>query len=528
MPDYKLAILTAGAGSRLGALGGEINKGLLPLKHKAVISHIIDKFPEDIEIVVVVGHKKDLLKEYLSIAHPERNFSYVEVDKLTGPGSGPGYSLLKAKEQLQCPFVLSAVDTVVSEYVPRPTVNWLGVSPVDDTARFNSIKIKDGFVADMKDKVKCDNTHADIGLSGINDYELFWRTLEADRTLIDGELQISNGLKALMESPDKLCAVEFTWFDTGTPESYEAARRVFDKSQEEFDFSKTNEFTYFAGDRVIKYVKDPRRVDLLFRRAKILEGFVPQIDEKGEHFISYKKIYGHLMHEEMNDGRALSLLAWLKNSFWEKANLPDSGKKEFSDACRSFYEKNTFDRVQDYWNITGKNDGPSVVNGSEVPPLSELLKKVDWGYVADGIPSRFHGNLNLDNVLVIENAQQPFLFLGWGTDFAGLVDYGDLYYDLAALYGGMILPYNLIRKNMFSFKEENGEVSFDVPSSYSFMSVRKLYEEFLSDEGYDLNKIKMITALLFINMSPLHKEPFNFLLHYLGKLELSRFFDKQT
>ena len=111
MSDYKLAILVAGFESRFDDAGAEINKGLLPLKQKAVISHLIDKFPEDIEIVVAVSHTNDLLREYLSIAHPERNFTYVEVERI-GP-AGSGHSILRAKKYLQCPFVLSAADTVI-------------------------------------------------------------------------------------------------------------------------------------------------------------------------------------------------------------------------------------------------------------------------------------------------------------------------------------------------------------------------------------------------------------------------------
>ena len=43
------------------------------------------------------------------------------------------------------------------------------------------------------------------------------------------------------------------------------------------------------------------------------------------------------------------------------------------------------------------------------------------------------------------------------------------------------------------------------------------YESFIKKNGFDLNKIKIITSLIFLNMSPLHHEPFNLMLYYLGK-----------
>ena len=51
-----LCILAAGIGSRLENFSEHINKGLLPLDNKAIISHLIYKIPEDYEIVVVLGY----------------------------------------------------------------------------------------------------------------------------------------------------------------------------------------------------------------------------------------------------------------------------------------------------------------------------------------------------------------------------------------------------------------------------------------------------------------------------------------
>ena len=43
----KICILTAGKGSRIGSLCKNINKALLPIDHKAIISQIIEKFDKD-------------------------------------------------------------------------------------------------------------------------------------------------------------------------------------------------------------------------------------------------------------------------------------------------------------------------------------------------------------------------------------------------------------------------------------------------------------------------------------------------
>ena len=59
---------------------GNLNKSLLPLGSISVISHILNKFPEDSEFIIGVGYLKDQVKCYLQIAHSNLNFKFVEID----------------------------------------------------------------------------------------------------------------------------------------------------------------------------------------------------------------------------------------------------------------------------------------------------------------------------------------------------------------------------------------------------------------------------------------------------------------
>ena len=77
MSKYKVCILAAGVGSRMGPLTQNINKAILPINFKAVISHIIEKFDKDIEFVIAVGHKKETVIDYLELAHPNRKIEIV-------------------------------------------------------------------------------------------------------------------------------------------------------------------------------------------------------------------------------------------------------------------------------------------------------------------------------------------------------------------------------------------------------------------------------------------------------------------
>ena len=218
MEDYKACILAGGIGSRMNSFTKHFNKAMLPLQGKPVISHIIEKIPESTEVVIAIGYMGESLREYVTTAFPSRRLSFVEVDRFTGHGTGPGYGLLKCKDSLKCPFVLSAVDTLVLEEIPEPSGNWFGVSKVLNIERFCSARILGNKVVSIEDKVKTDNEFAFIGLAGIRDYEIFWDALESNQKLIGGEIQISNGLESLVGRD--LYAKFFTWFDVGTPNSY--------------------------------------------------------------------------------------------------------------------------------------------------------------------------------------------------------------------------------------------------------------------------------------------------------------------
>ena len=113
---YKVFISTAGIGSRIHPIS-KINKSLLPIKGKAAITRIINQFPIDIEIVIALGYQKETVKDFLKISFPKRKFKFVIIDKFYGKGSGPGYTLLKCKKFLQCPFIYSSCDTIVSEKI---------------------------------------------------------------------------------------------------------------------------------------------------------------------------------------------------------------------------------------------------------------------------------------------------------------------------------------------------------------------------------------------------------------------------
>ncbi|MDP2654422.1 MAG: NTP transferase domain-containing protein [Candidatus Omnitrophota bacterium] len=515
---YKACILAAGAGARMGTLSQHVNKALLPVNFKATISHIIEKFPADVEVVVAVGHKKETLMDYLALAHPDRTFKFIRIPEYVGPGTGPGYSLLQCRQELNCPFVLFTADTIVLEEVPVPDKNWYGVAPVENTEDYCTIKIKNNLVCQIDDKVKTDNRFAWIGLAGIHDHQVFFSALEKNKDVIAGEIQVSNGFKYLIEK--QLVPIHFTWFDTGTLKKYIETNKNLSGQNQGFDFSKSDEFLYFVEDRVIKYYANPEIIRKRYERSLALGGLTPRIEDRRENFYVYKKIDGQTLYSILNNQLLNDFLSWAEAYLWKKQELFADKKNEFSAACRKFYYDKTMERLKTFYAKTGLYDCASNVNGEDIPPLKELFEQVNWDYICDGIPATIHGDLQCDNVLVIKDKRgrkEQFALLDWRQDFGGLIEMGDLYYDLAKMYGGLTLSYQLIKEGMFNFDMSGSSVFYKYYVKSDLLEAREEYENFIVHNGFDLHKVKVMASLIFLNMSPLHNDPFDHLLHFLGK-----------
>lgn len=509
---YKVCILAAGVGSRMGKFAESIHKSLLPVNNKAVLTHIFEKFDHDVEIVLAVGHKSDLVKQFVSVAHPERRVQFVEIDKYVGPGTGPGYSLRKCAPYLQCPFVFYASDTLVLEPVPEPARNWFGIAPVRDPENYCSVKLRGGLVSEIDDKIKSKNKFAFIGLAGIYDYKEFFSSLEEDNRHIGGEIQVSNGFRALLEK--ELTSIGFSWFDTGTLENYRQARQHLSGTEEKFDFSKSNEFVYFTNNLVIKYNEDSESTRKKVLRSSLLAGLGPHILNSTKNFFSYKKIPGNVAYDTLNDDLVDNLLNFAEVKLWPLPEELEVDQEKFSRACEKFYKEKTFQRIDDFYRKTSVKDGHVKINGVDIPPLGPMLRELDWKGICEGKPARIHGDFQFDNIVC---GDEEFSVIDWRQDFGGLIECGDLYYDLAKLLGGSIISYKDIKKGEFKFSLTNHEAFYSYKISNELVDARMVVEEFITKHGYSLSKVRNLTALIFLNMSPLHNDPFDHLLYFMGR-----------
>jgi NDP-sugar pyrophosphorylase family protein len=513
--NYKVVIPTAGLGSRLKSLSKYVNKALVTIANKPSISYIIEKFPENIEIVIPLGYKKETVKDYLTIAYPKRKFSFVEVFPFEGEGSGLGYTLLQCKDLLQIPFIFCSNDTIVTDEIPLPDQNWMGYADITETEQYRSIRFeKYSQVVEICSKGASGNVKPYIGLAGIYDYEIFWKSMEEGKA--DGAINVgeSYGLRYLIEK--EIRPIKFNWFDTGNLESLQKSRAHFQQEEEPNILDKEEEAIWFVDNKVVKFATDKEFIANRVKRVQYLGSYVPELITHSENMYAYLKVEGEIFSQNPNLPSFKYFLDWM-DGFWEKKILDENGTVDFKNRCGVFYKDKTYKRVKQYFTRFEQIDSEEIINGSHVPKLMDLLNKVDWAYVADGIPVRFHGDLHFENILIKNDGMPPFVLLDWRQDFAGILEYGDIYYDFAKLLHGIIISHELIHNDQYTVNHRMNNISYDFHRKHSLVECEDALRQYLIRKQYDVHKVDLLTALVFLNIAPLHHYPYTSLLFYLGK-----------
>lgn len=512
MTAPSVCILTAGKGTRMGALGKILNKALHTIDGKAIITHIINNFPQNAEFVVGVGFLGDQVRNYLQIAHGDRKISFVEIDNFDGPGSGPGYSLLCCRSQLQKPFYFVSCDTLWDNELDWTLdKNWFGVARVSpaDSVHYCNLKVMGTSVVELRDKsrVEDESYQAFVGLCHIRDYPVFWAALESTEK-VAGEHQISNGIRALIAQTDAQ-ALNVEWTDVGDAGKYKKAVSRY----ENYDFSKENEALYIVNRQVIKFFADASITERRVLKSKLNPAVFPPITRHAGQFYAYDFQPGETLYQVNSRDTFARLLDWLGANLWKRHAVAQALMRA---TCQKFYQTKTVERLCMYDCKYPRSDVPSVVNGRNIPATSELLSLVPWARLSEGIPCFIHGDLQFDNIL-FDAARQSFMLLDWRQDFGGHVEFGDLYYDLAKLYGGIVLNYDFIKLNFLRYAENERGITFDFAQRFQTKNYLQQLSEYISGNGYDLVKVKILVALIYLNMSPLHHYPFDKMLYSLGR-----------
>jgi len=509
MADYKVLLTTSGLGSRLGNLTKFTNKSLVRVGDKAVISHIIESYPLDVEFVVTLGHYGSHVKQYLTLAHPDRSISFVEVDNYMGEGSSLLYSISLCEEYLQCPFIFHACDTLLPQnYISSIdfSSNWSIGGKGENSQSYRTINCVNGKIASINEKGEQNFDFVYVGVSGIQQYEVFWNVCRS--TLQNIKTSDLSDCHVIRKMNDFLVVSVDKWYDIGNIDALRRTRSEIKGTIQVLDKEDENIFVF--KDFVIKFFHNKKICYDRVLRSKSLSGLTPKLLDSTENFYKYEYVVADLMSDNVNRIKFLNLLTWAKENLW----IPKK-QENFYDNALSFYRDKTLLRVEKFLDKHNLSDDIDYINGIEVPTIKSLISKVRFEEIIGKTPTGFHGDFILDNILISDS----FTLIDWRQDFNGVIESGDMNYDLAKLNHNLVLNHEMLYHNYFQIDFSKG-ITCDVHVKKSLIDCKSILKSFCEENDINFNNIEILTALIWINMSPLHEHPLDMFLYYFGKYNL--------
>lgn len=516
----QVLITTSGVGSRLRNYTKFTNKSLVEVGDRPAISWIIESYPIDSEFVVTLGYRGELVKQFLHLAYPERNFRFVEVDPFTGPTSSLAYSLLCAQDSLDGPFVYNAGDTLWggAEIANEPTTNWLAGFRGLDSTLYASFETFGDEVTRLNPKAGDVFEFLYVGLAGIYSTGDFWDCLSAayNSNSADPELNDLSAIQEMMNKGHKFKVKNLKkWHDIGSISGLDLARQQVAKTFSTLE--KSNEAIFYFNSTVFKFFADSNICLSRVERAKQLTPSVPPILDASENWYSYAFVEGEVLSDITTPKILQELLDWAKESMWEKP-VRDYSRDVFAEACQSFYFEKSEERIQQFLQRSGVPDREMEINGLVVPPAVEVLALLKKKQILTGRPAVIHGDFILDNLL--RTTSKSFIGIDWRQGFGALTSYGDVYYDLAKLKHSLTMNHKILLDEHFEISHQLNGLKVEILRRSTLLECESVLEDWIRKNGFDHRQVEVITPLIWLNMAPLHPQKMGLFLFEYGKYEL--------
>jgi glucose-1-phosphate thymidylyltransferase len=225
----KVVIPLAGKGTRLRPHTHVTPKPLLRVGDKPVMSYILDDLRElgVNEAVIITGHLKERVEEYMTEEYPDFHAVYVEQKEQRGTAD----ALILAEPHVQEEMLIIFVDTLFDadlslvKRLPEDVAGVIWAKEVEDYQRFGVVVTdEDGFMQKIIEKPKEPISKlANIGLYYIRDWKLLFEgvhhVLESPPGP-SGEYYLTDAFQYMVDQGAKILTVPIEgWYDAGKPET---------------------------------------------------------------------------------------------------------------------------------------------------------------------------------------------------------------------------------------------------------------------------------------------------------------------
>lgn len=502
-PVFDVIITCSGLGSRLKPITNYLNKALIKVGDKAILSHILESYPKDCRFIVTLGYLSQQVKDYITINHSDLNVVYVEVDDYDGADSSLLYSLSKTFPLINKPFIYNSCDTFIDSHISFKK-NTAVVSKTFIDNQYRSLKQN---ICDVPAK---SGELCYTGVCYIENFEIF-------KSLSNNLLQNKN--KTLSDAHViQQMNMDFVetdkWFDIGNFISLEYTKKLF--KNEICVLDKNDQETYLVNGKILKFFKEEQKTKQILERSQDLIDCVPECKKLGN-YIYYDWIEGTTLSQNLSVNNLNLFLNWCENKLWI------SKKNEDENFFYDFYVKKAYNRTLQYIEINPEYF-KSVINFRKVKNIFKLLSEIPCHYFDNCICTQAHGDLVFENVIKTKN---DFKLIDWRENFDPCKG-SDMLYDIAKMKHNLYFDHKVIKNKDYFLKEIKDEmVMFNSNAPTKNTKLIKTLDLWCQKKGIDIKIVDLIVALIQISSSPLHTGSESQLLFYMGWYNLNQLMEKQ-
>jgi NDP-sugar pyrophosphorylase family protein len=234
----KAVVFAAGRGARLGKLTEAVPKPLVEVAGRPVLQHVFSGIAAAgvAEVVLIVGYLGEQIESNIGSEFKGMAVRYARQESMNGTAR----ALLLAREHLGDKSFLFAWGDVLVEpstyarvgQAAGLTSGVLAVNEVDDPCDGAAVYVDAGMrITGIVEKPPRGTSTTRWNNSGIGVLPpAIWNAAEQLQPSERGEYELPRAIAALIDAGEPFVAVPVagSWFDIGTMESLEAARRMFE------------------------------------------------------------------------------------------------------------------------------------------------------------------------------------------------------------------------------------------------------------------------------------------------------------
>lgn len=480
------------------------------------------------EIDVICYEKIEKVQEKLANYKLAAKLNLIALDKL----DDLGYSIYKGLTDEDEEIIINFADTIIMDSLPFEKNDFFCASKeyISDTWTFYDIS--DGRITFINDKTPPVDTFVKdsmiksffVGVFKLSNGSYFKKCLEIVRSNSVHNIDSFYSALMLYSETYKFSSFEVQdWFDIGHSQKYFESRmqveaRTFNHieiDQNRGILKKTSkDKEKFIGE-IKWYLKLP--TDLEYVRPRIFN-YSLHYDQPYVlmEYYSYRTLhelflYGDLSVEQWK--KIFRKIKFVINDF-SRYKLKD---ENLNNSIRLMYLDKTLNRLN---KLRTQNEFVDLfeksiyINGKCYKSLNEiliLLEKyiLEWLCDIDSF-SIIHGDFCFPNVMIDDNLNFIKLIDPRGK-FGKYDIYGDPRYEIAKLLHSIEGKYDFIIKDLFRLEViDKNNFQLKILESSHTLNLEKIFAEIFDDIiRNDIKSIRLIEALLFLSMIPMHKENIN-------------------